>query len=147
MFTDKDGRIFYHHDLWECWKKGLYRNGRKDEIKIQKSYVCLQSPQECDSAFKNVVLGWPVSSAVNLSNRSINRQAWIGQASCCFNHGANEEETKIAWFLLTKEEQDRANQIADYYIRKFEIEVMKDAEKKTRNECSRRCPRTYSMDV
>jgi hypothetical protein len=146
LFRDKDGRIFYHHDLWECWKQGLYRNGRKDESKVKQSLIILNSIENCGQSFQRVILDWHYSSQVHLSNKSINRQAWIGQASCCLNHGSNEDETKIAWNQLSTEEQNRANQIADYYIRKFEIEVMKD-EEIIRNKCSRRCERTYNMDI
>jgi len=146
LFVDKDGRIFHHHDLWECWKHGLYKTKSKNEEKSQKSFLILNSVENCDASFKSLIENWPYSSQVNLSNKSINRQAWLGQAACCFSHGANEDETKIAWFKLTIEEQNRANQVADYYITKFELEVM-NAQKKTRNERIGRCPRTYTMDL
>ena len=63
---------------------------------------------------------WPKAAEVNLSNKSRNRQAWIGQATCCYMFGANEHQVKEAWHLLTEEEQSKANAIADEIIEIWE---------------------------
>ena len=145
-FKDETGRYFYHYKFWECWKYGLYKTNRKDETIINNCAKILQSVDFCDTAFSNVLVNWPISSKVHLSNKSINRQAWIGHASFCILHGANENEGIAAWWKCTKEQQDRANSIADFYIKKFEMEYMPNAKKIIGNKCFRRCERTYNMD-
>lgn len=145
-FRDETGRIFYHFQYWECWKNGLYENNRKDEDKIEKARKILCDVSLCDFHFSNVLSTWPISSKVHLSNKSINRQAWVGHASFCISHGANENEGISAWWKITKEEQIRANAIADYYIKKFEKENMPNVEKISRNGRSYRCTETYRMD-
>lgn len=147
MYFDKDGRIFHHHEKWEDWRNGLFNKSKKRIDKINLSRKILNNIEKCDEFFSRVFLEWPFCSDVNLSNRNINRQAWLGQAACCLSHGANEDETKEAWFTLSKEEQYRANTIADYYILKFETEKMKNAENLSRNRRFSRCTRTYNMDI
>lgn len=141
-----DGRFFIHHEKWECWKSGLYKKRKSVEEKVFKCRDILQDVNKCDKFFSLVTKEWPNSSKVHLSNRSINRQAWIGHASFCISHGANEDEGILGWHLITKEEQQRANAIADYYITLFEIENKLNAKKIFRNGCSNRCQRTREMD-
>lgn len=146
FFTDKDGRFFIHFSSWECWKNGLYKTGRMDDNIIKKCQHILENIDVCDLCFSSVLSSWPTSSKVHLSNKTINRQAWLGHAGFCVDCGANEQEGVAAWWKITKEKQDRANSIADYYIKKFEKEYMPNAQKISRNECSRICPATYCMD-
>jgi hypothetical protein len=73
-----------------------------------------------------MILSWPISANVNLSHTSRNRQAWIGQASCCFNHGANERSTKIAWRQLRIKQQIKANLTADKVIVQWERNYIKN---------------------
>jgi hypothetical protein len=64
--------------------------------------------------------GWKYSAEVNLSNRNRNRQAWLGQASCCLIVGAPEDLTKQAWHTLTAAEKIAANAVADEVIAAWE---------------------------
>jgi len=111
-------RIFYPYNEWEDYKAGMYRlpSVQDSATQVQESVDLLAS----SSIFYGVALGmisdWSISAAVNLSNKSRNRQAWLGQASCCFSHKSSEHQTKEAWHLLTKEQQDSANQVADEII-------------------------------
>jgi len=145
MYRDKDGRIFHHHDFWEDYKNGLFKKRKTIQDNVQKSFDILSDTQKTDHWFSRLS-EWKYSSELNLSNKSINRQAWIGQAACCMAHGSNEDETKIAWYKLTPEEQSRANAIADYYIVKFERENNQNAENRIKEKRSNRCTRTHNMD-
>lgn len=73
----------------------------------------LRDAARLKTAMLDVITDWNVSTAVNLSNRSRNRRAWLGQAACCLLCGATEEETKLGWHQLTASEQAAANAIAD----------------------------------
>ena len=63
---------------------------------------------------------WRVSASVQLSNRSRNRQAWIGQAACCFAFDCPEHQVKAAWHRLTETQQVLANHTADAIIQIWE---------------------------
>lgn len=71
---------------------------------------------------QSVTTSWPVATQHNLSNRSMNRQAWLGQAACCLAEGVPEDATRFAWRTLTEHEQNEANAVADYVINKWEKE-------------------------
>ncbi len=72
----------------------------------------------------SVIVSWPVATQHNLSNKSMNRQAWLGQAACCLAEGITEDATRFAWRTLTEQEQNAANDIADYVINKWEQEFI-----------------------
>lgn len=146
MFIDKDGRIFIHYEKWECWKHDLYKTRKVDDEKVIKCRDILQDVALCDKWFSIVSREWPNSSKVHLSNRTINRQAWLGHAAFCISHGSNENEGILGWHLITPEQQQRANAIADYYINLFERENNLNAEKISKHGRLHRCERTREMD-
>jgi len=145
FFIDSDGRYFSHYTNWECWQSGLYRTGKLSDDLVNRCKLILEDVSLCDGCFSKVLIHWPVSSKVHLSNTTINRQAWLGHAGFCVDCGASEQEGVAAWWMITKEKQDAANSIADFYIKKFERDFFGD-KKIFRKERSGRCERTYCMD-
>jgi hypothetical protein len=69
-----------------------------------------------------VVREWKHSAEVNMSNIGCNRQAWLGQAACCYATGAPDFVTKMAWRSLTDEQRAAANQAADNVIKEWDKE-------------------------
>lgn len=91
--------------------------------KINESFMLMLNIPQFTNAMKNVVDNWPYSCEANLSASVINHQSWIGQAACAFNHDAPEDLTRLAWSMLTKEQQDVANLAADvakqYWVEQY----------------------------
>jgi hypothetical protein len=112
-------RYFASYWYWEDWKYGLYKSQIIDHH-ISLSVELLSNQDKFYSAAIKMINEWQISSAVQLSNKSRNRQAWIGQATCCFNHNASEESTKKAWWLLNTDTQIEANLTADRVINIYE---------------------------
>ena len=114
-------RIYRKHTEWECYKNGMYSQPSINEDEIIKISIELLSN---DVWFFNTSLQvmnkWKVSTDVNLSNTSHNRQSWIGQSACCFLFGATEITTRKTWALLDKETQYKANLVADKIINIYE---------------------------
>lgn len=111
-------RIYHHHSLWEDYKAGLYRLPccQDSNHQIELSKIILSHPNIFYNIALQMVQEWRFAAEANLSNRGRNRQAWIGQAACCFNHKAAEHQTKEAWWLLSKKQQNKANESADCVI-------------------------------
>ena len=111
-------QLYHHYEEWEDYKMGLFSNPKKEieEFLIRKAMDLLKDGKRLYQAMALVGLCWNKSAEVNLSNSSRNRQAWLGQASCCMVYGTPENLTKEAWHRLTTIEQDRANAIADQII-------------------------------
>jgi hypothetical protein len=112
-------RYFISYWHWEDWKNNLY-NSSIIELHITQSAALLSDQDLFYATAIKMINDWPISSAVQLSNKSRNRQAWIGQATCCYHHQASEESTKKAWWLLHEQTQSQANATADKVINMYE---------------------------
>lgn len=110
-------RIFYHYELWEDYKNGMYaecKEGRSERVKQAASI--LGTARTCRKAMEKVVSEWTIATEYNLSNAGINRKAWLGQAACACYAGIHEDETREAWGLMTDAQRDKANEIAQQII-------------------------------
>lgn len=115
----------YHHYLkCEEYKTSMWKQIpiEKREQAIQESKALMLNIEQFTNAMKNVVDNWTFSCEANLTASVMNHQAWLGHAGCAFNHDAPEDLTRLAWSMLTKEQQDAANFAADeakqYWIEK-----------------------------
>jgi hypothetical protein len=98
-------------------------SGRKKELnKIQMCADLLSSAIKCKAAMIRAVSEYPISAAQHLT-KPTGRRPWIGQAACCVEIGATEEEVRIAWnFYMNPEQQEMANKIADKVINDWEFD-------------------------
>ena len=63
-----------------------------------------------------VVNKWKHSCEHNLTNNSMNKVAYIGQAACAYYAEIPSTVTMEAWNKLTPEVQERSNNIAEEVI-------------------------------
>ena len=113
-------RIYHHSNKWEDYHHGMYNEdkaARKERVQLAASI--LGNPAICEKAMRMVVDGWPIATEFNLSNASINRRAWLGQACCSIYAGVHEDETREAWGLLTVAQRTTANAIATAGIKEW----------------------------
>lgn len=118
-------QLFYNYILWEDVKNGILKddyNEKETEKLTLKAKSLLCNSKEFLKIGLKLIKEWKYSSGQHLSNLSRNRQAWIGQASCCYKYKVPENITKYAWRLMTLEQQNKANRIADIIIKKWEYE-------------------------
>lgn len=116
-------RVYAHYLQWEDYLAGQYAAPTNDPELAIKCSQLLSDPTRFQLAATRVINEWPISSAVNLSNISINRQAWLGQAACCLILGASEHLTKQGWHLLDLNTQLKANAVADAVISDWEARL------------------------
>ena len=116
-------QIYHPYWLWEDYNNGMYDSDLKEnEIElIDKSIELLRSDLFFSIGLK-MILKWKYSCENNLTNSMINRRAWIGRATCSFNHQCPELLTRIAWNELSEIEKNKANNYADRIIRIYERE-------------------------
>lgn len=115
-------QIYHNYELWEDYKNLMYSDidlKGKDKLVI-KSINLLSDFNEFYNVMQLVVKNWKYSTENNLTNNSKNRKAWLGAAACCYNHKCPEYLTRIAWSLLDKEIQDKANLVAQNIIDEYE---------------------------
>ena len=71
-----------------------------------------------ESALNGVITEWHHSCEHYLTNIAMNRIAWLGQASACYETGM-PAECRGGFSLLSKDEQDAANEKALEYLNKW----------------------------
>lgn len=112
-------RIYHPWDKWECYTFGFWnttcpdRMETKEGIKIYREF--LSSIPDFEAALKSVLNDWKFSCEHNLSNESMNRIAWLGQASVCHAHRI-PSFCRSGFSKLSEDEQEAANNMALKYL-------------------------------
>lgn len=122
MLKESNKQFYAPYFEWEDYKAGMYNlvNVIDKDIKVMNAISLLSNKQEFFQVSSQMVKDWEIAAKVNLTNHNQNRRAWIGAASCMYKHNVPEFLTRVAWNLLNKEDQDRANDAAEDVIKIFE---------------------------
>lgn len=97
---------------WEDWNAGLYDTNRYDADRVTLSADLLADSDHFREVAREMVREWPNATFHNLTHMWSGRNAWLGQAACCYAHKATAAETREAWGRLTNAQQDAANHVA-----------------------------------
>jgi len=116
-----DDRIFHTHDKWECHKAGFYAS-KKEGMTKEECELFYADFLKDDIRFRNaldhVIKEWKYSCEHYLTNKAMNRIAWLGQASVCYDSGIPSIYCS-GFNLLSEDEQDRANNTALEYLNEW----------------------------
>lgn len=113
-------RTYHRYEKWECFNSGFFSNSIDDKENLKQHVVELfTDPTETEKQMNLVIEAWPFSCEQNLSNPSMNRIAWLGQAACCLYAEVPFKITMEAWSLVPKKFQDIADGIAQKIIDKY----------------------------
>lgn len=105
---------YYHYTMWEDFQNRMYdevKEGRQDRVK--KAVYLLSNTSLLYEQMTRVTQEWKYATEQNLTNASINHQAFLGQTACNIWKGVKEDETREAWGILTCEQRYKANKVAD----------------------------------
>jgi hypothetical protein len=80
------------------------------------------------------IMEWPFTCEHNLTCSGMNQQAFIGHSAACIAINSPEYITRLAWWQLTQEQQDKANGKADLAIQIWEEQYAKDKDWNRRND-------------
>jgi len=98
-------------DSWEDFQAGMYH----PRLNPENVALAEQLLRDCDAfreAATEMVREWPVSAKQNLQHMWSGRNAWLGQATCCYSLGATGAETRTAWGQMDNAAQRAANDVA-----------------------------------
>lgn len=119
--TSDPDRIFHTFDKWECHKAGFYgtfKEGLKKE-ECEKRYAeFLSDDVRFKQALEGVITDWKHSCEHYLSNKAMNRIAWLGQASACYAEGL-PSKYRAGFSQLTEAQQEHANNVALEYLNEW----------------------------
>jgi hypothetical protein len=95
----------------------MYENGHNEEI-VKQCYEILTSNNLKESMYDTTIT-YKIATKVNFTNRMFNPVSWLGQATCNRLINATAQEVCQAWLTMTKEQQDKANNIAKKVIEEW----------------------------
>lgn len=107
-------RIFHPYDRWEAIQYGFFNSTHPTLTAEQCRYkykVLLSDIIEFDRVIELIFNEWPNSCEHNLTNRSLNRIAWLGQAAVSYKYKVPAVFSS-GWEMLNAEEKSRANMVA-----------------------------------
>jgi hypothetical protein len=119
--TSDPERIFHTHDKWECYKAGFYNTTMKGmtESECHNAYAeFLSDLPRFEEALIYVINNWKHSCEHYLTNKSMNRIAWLGQASACHALGIPSKYCG-GYNLMTEKQKDLADKLALKYLNKW----------------------------
>jgi ParB-like chromosome segregation protein Spo0J len=117
---DKE-RVFHTYDKWECHKAGFYKSKKAGftNEQCENEYIRILSDINLFSKIlEKIIVEWKYSCEHYLTNKSMNRIAWLGQAAVCYESGVPSTYSG-AWFKLSEEQQANANKVAHIYLNKW----------------------------
>lgn len=117
-------RIYHTWDKWECYPKGFYEDkvppGKTVEEWENEYKEFLSDDIRFSMSLSVVISTWVKSCEHYLTNPSMNRIAWLGQAAACEELGL-PSRFKGGYNLLSEECKDNANNLALQYLNKWLI--------------------------
>ena len=117
----------YIYEFWEDYISGMYtlQKQKNENILIDMSVQLLCDQVKFKKTIERLIIEWPICYAYNMSNKSINRKAWLGAAACMLNHNSVEYTTRLAWNRMSQYEQRLANNTAEKFIMFYDRENQK----------------------
>lgn len=119
--TSDRERIFHTYEKWECYPAGFYERShpKKSHAACERLFKMVLSDQDMFAkALEGLITEWKNSCEHYLTNKSMNRIAWLGQAAVCYQTGVPARYSN-AWFDIPEETRNEANTTALKYLNKW----------------------------
>lgn len=116
--TNNPNRIFHTWDKWECYPAGFYESKHptfSHEQCNDKFVEILSDTNKFAEILDKVIVEWKNSCEHYLTNNSMNRIAWLGQAAVCYESKVPSRYSG-AWFDIPEEKREEANEVALHYL-------------------------------
>jgi hypothetical protein len=111
-----------YHPFWEWEDIGMWSQPSKvlrDEF-LSSAVQFTGNAEAYGAAMLRVLDQFPMASEHNLTDRAMNRRAWVGHAAAYLAIGCPEWVTREAWGMLTEQQRIDADVKADEAINEFE---------------------------
>ncbi len=119
-------RIYHPYTLWEEIAHNMWGVADDKELCLKIATVFTGDHKIYGEHMMKVATSWKYSCENALTDRNLNRRAWIGHAACALYKGIPENIVRQAWGSLTDEQRILANKEADNAIREWEFNYIKD---------------------
>lgn len=141
-------RVYCHYEQWEEYRWGMWRIIDSEErAKLAPKVIdILVRPELFRASLYSALMRWPMSVAVNCTNRSMNRAAWLWHAGACIATGAPEDVTRSVWMQITDAQRAEADRTALDVVHEWEHEYLVDSGVKYRDVKTLYLPATRMQD-
>lgn len=119
--TNDPDRIFHTYDKWECYKAGFYATTKDgwSHQQCKDEFVRILSDQSLfGDTLNKIIKEWKYSCEHYLTNKAMNRIAWLGQAAVCYLSGVPSRYSS-AWFDIDENTRKQADETALVYLNKW----------------------------
>jgi len=114
-------QVYIRYEFWEDWINGMWRS-----LPLEEENKMLQSAIEFTgnhilygNAMRKVITTWPMTMLNSLTNKSINRRAFLGHCACQYEINCPEYITRMAWKYLTDQQRFEADKVAQETIEQW----------------------------
>jgi hypothetical protein len=109
---------------WEDYINGMWRKlSAEDELLyLPKAIEFTGNHIVYGNAMGEVIEKWSKTMLNSLTNKSINRRAFLGHCAVQYKINCPEYITRMAWGLLSNEQRYEADLIAEKHIKHWEYE-------------------------
>jgi len=118
---DDEERIMHTFDKWECYKAGFFapKFEGMSKSECEQAYAdFLSNTERFEQGLQGVIIDWKHSCEHYLTNRAMNRIAWLGQAAMCYSTGVPSVYCS-GYNLLDRDQQATADEVALKYLNKW----------------------------
>lgn len=112
-------REYANYETWEDYRHNFYGGvsddwDRDDTLEIYASL--LRDLPRFEAALKTITAEWQSSNRHNLTNMGLNRIAYLGQCALALVYKVPHKEGRGGYQLLTQEEKEAADALAQKYL-------------------------------
>jgi ATP/maltotriose-dependent transcriptional regulator MalT len=117
------------HPFWTWEDIGMWRDVSAAEQRdmLRRAVEFTGNADKYGAAMLRVLDEFPIACEHNMTEQAMNHQAWVGHAAAYLACGFPEYVTREAWGLLTQQQRDEANAMADRAIHEWHERHAKEA--------------------
>jgi len=109
-------RVYHPFHEWEEVEANMWGEVKNRSAYLKKSIAFTSDHKKYGRFMLRVINEWPISCENALTDKNLNRRAWIGHAATALALACPEDITREAWGHLTNEQRTLANREADRAI-------------------------------
>lgn len=116
-------QVYKPYWKWECYNNGMWNKVDKstESIMLEKAVLFTGNYILYGESMRDVVYKWENTIENHLTNRSINRRAFLGHCAVYYKHQIPEYIVRKAWKELTDNQRILADLQAEQTIKDWEL--------------------------
>lgn len=113
-------RVYHPYWNWEEIDHNMWGSVEDTATYLRRVLKLTSDHRRYGRFMERVIHEWPVSCENALTDKNLNRKAWVGHAACALALACPEDIVRKAWGMLTDEQRTLANGEADRAIQAWE---------------------------